>query len=124
MKFFASMLVLFLMSVTAYAADVDGTWTGSAAAPGGPVAMTFNFKADGAMPPRAPAPCIVEHAAAKAVLRMICARLGVVCKERTATDISPYGAHAQIDYAVQDHRRWNVSFTNTAQSQEFLIEAL
>ena len=35
MKFFASILTLFLMSVTAYAADVDGTWTGSVAAPVG-----------------------------------------------------------------------------------------
>jgi hypothetical protein len=48
MKFFASLLVLFLMSVTAYAADVDGTWTGSAATPGGDVPVIFDFKADGA----------------------------------------------------------------------------
>ena len=48
MKLLASILVLFVMGVTAYAADVDGTWTGSAAAPGGPVAVTFSFKADGA----------------------------------------------------------------------------
>ena len=47
MKVFASMLVLFLTSVTAYAADVDGSWTGSAATPGGPIAVTFNFKAEG-----------------------------------------------------------------------------
>jgi hypothetical protein len=75
-------------------------------------------------PARPQAPCIVEHAAARAVLRMICARLGVVCKERTATDVSPYGAKAEIEYDVQDHRRWSVSYTNTAQSQEFAIEAL
>lgn len=48
MKFFFSMLVLFLMSISAYAADVDGTWTGSAAAPGGDVAVAFKFQADGA----------------------------------------------------------------------------
>lgn len=48
MKCFASILVLFLMSITAYAADVDGTWTGTAAAPGGDVPVTFDFKADGA----------------------------------------------------------------------------
>lgn len=75
-------------------------------------------------PAQSQAPCIVEHAAARAVLRMICARLGVVCKERTATDISPYGDQAEIAYGVQDHRRWSVSFTNTADRQGFLIEAL
>jgi len=47
MKILSSLLMLFLMSVTAYAADVDGAWTGTAAAPGGDVAVTFNFKADG-----------------------------------------------------------------------------
>jgi len=48
MKVLSSMVVLFLMSVSAFAADVDGKWTGTAAAPGGEVAVTFNFKADGA----------------------------------------------------------------------------
>ena len=75
-------------------------------------------------PAQSQAPCIVEHVAARALLRMICARLGVVCKERTATDISPYGDKAEIEYDVQERRRWNVSFTNTAESQRFLIEAL
>ena len=73
---------------------------------------------------RVNAPCIVEHPAARAVLRMICARLGVVCKERTQTEISPYGAKAEIEHDIHDHRRWSVSFTNTPQNQEFLIEAL
>jgi hypothetical protein len=44
------MLVLFVMSVTAHAADVGGTWTGSVAFSGGDVPavpVTFNFKADG-----------------------------------------------------------------------------
>jgi hypothetical protein len=71
-----------------------------------------------------PAACIVEHEAARSVLRMICARLGVLCKERTATDISPYGDKAVMEYDVQDHRRWSVSFTNTPDRQEFLIEAV
>jgi len=48
MKVFTSMVVLFLMTVSAYAADVDGTWKGTAAAPGGDVPVTFIFKADGA----------------------------------------------------------------------------
>ena len=68
--------------------------------------------------------CIVEHEAARSVLRMICARLGVICKERTATDISPYGDKAVMEYDVADHPRWKISFTNTPERQEFLIEAL
>jgi hypothetical protein len=48
MKLLATMLMTVLMTVTAYAADVDGTWTGTAAAPTGDVAVTFTFKADGA----------------------------------------------------------------------------
>jgi hypothetical protein len=67
---------------------------------------------------------IVEHELARTILRMICARLGVLCKERTGTDISPYGAKAVIVDDVQDRKRWKVTFTNTPQRQEFLIEAL
>jgi hypothetical protein len=48
MKLLATTLMTVLMSLTAYAADVDGTWTGTAAAPTGDVAVTFTFKADGA----------------------------------------------------------------------------
>jgi len=55
---------------------------------------------------------------------MICARLGVICKERTAMDISPYGDKAVMDYAVEDQKRWSISFTNTPARQEFLIEAV
>ena len=73
-----------------------------------------------------PAPgtmCIVEHEAARSVLRMICARLGVICKDCTAAGISPYGDKAVLDYDVNDQKRWSVSFTNTPERQEFLIEA-
>ncbi len=75
-------------------------------------------------PAQSPPTCIVEHEAARGVLRMICARLGVICKERTATDISLYGDKAVIDYAIEDQKTWSVSFTNTPDRQEFLIEAL
>ena len=75
-------------------------------------------------PAKSQAACIVEHEAARSVLRMICARLGVLCKERTATEISLYGDKAVMDYDVPEHRRWSVSFTNTPQHQEFLLEAL
>lgn len=67
--------------------------------------------------------CLVEHEAAQRVLRMICARLGAICKERTASDISPYGDKAELDYEIQDHNHWIISFTNTPDRQEFLIEA-
>jgi hypothetical protein len=55
---------------------------------------------------------------------MICARLAAICKERTATEISPYGDSAVLEYAVENHSHWNVSFTNTPDHQGFLIEAL
>jgi len=48
MKLLATLFMTVLMSVTAFAADVDGTWTGTAAAPTGDVPVTFTFKADGA----------------------------------------------------------------------------
>jgi hypothetical protein len=48
MKLLAVITVLVLMSVTAYAADVDGTWTGSLTGPQGEIPMSFTFKADGA----------------------------------------------------------------------------
>jgi hypothetical protein len=75
-------------------------------------------------PAQAQPTCIVEHDAARTVLRMICARLGVLCKERTATDVSPYGDKAVMDYDVEDQKRWSISFTNTSDRQEFFIEAL
>jgi hypothetical protein len=75
-------------------------------------------------PAQAPPTCVVEHEAARSVLRMMCARLGVICKERTATDISPYGDKAELEYEIQDQKHWSISFTNTPDRQEFLIEAL
>ncbi len=47
MKFFASALVLFVVGVTAYAADVDGAWTGTVQGPMGDFPVSFTFKADG-----------------------------------------------------------------------------
>ncbi len=37
-----------LLAVSAFAADIDGKWTGSVSTPNGDVPQTFNFKADGA----------------------------------------------------------------------------
>jgi hypothetical protein len=68
--------------------------------------------------------CVVEHEAARSVLRMICARLGVICGESTDADISPYGDKAVMEYDVKDHKHWSISFTNTSERQEFVIEAV
>ena len=48
MKVFGSILALLIISVTAYAADVDGTWTGTVQGPMGDFPVSFTFKADGA----------------------------------------------------------------------------
>jgi len=47
MKFFVSALVLLVMMAAAYAADVDGTWTGIVQGPFGEVPVVFKFMADG-----------------------------------------------------------------------------
>src|SRR2546430_8732728 len=47
MRVIAIMLVLVVVSITAYAADVDGTWTGSVSGPQGEFPVSFTFKADG-----------------------------------------------------------------------------
>jgi len=48
MKFFAIGALLLALSVSAYAADVDGKWTGSVSGPAGDFQVAFTFKADGA----------------------------------------------------------------------------
>ena len=49
MKFFASSAALLLLTVSAFAADVDGKWSGSVSTPNGDIPVSFNFKADGTM---------------------------------------------------------------------------
>src|SRR5204862_6636711 len=48
MKVIASLLILLIAAVTVYAADVDGTWTGTLSGPQGDVPLSFTFKAEGA----------------------------------------------------------------------------
>ena len=48
MKVFSVSLMLILLAVSAYAADVDGKWSGSLSTPGGEFPVAFTFKADGA----------------------------------------------------------------------------
>lgn len=48
MKYFVLTLGLLLISATAFAADVDGKWTGTMTTPNGDVPVGFTFMADGA----------------------------------------------------------------------------
>src|SRR5262245_36113641 len=48
MRIIGSALVLLLVSVAAYAADVDGTWAGTVQSPMGDIPVSFTFKAAGA----------------------------------------------------------------------------
>ena len=40
-------LMLLLAAAPAFAADIDGKWTGSLDGPGGPLQVNYTFKADG-----------------------------------------------------------------------------
>ena len=42
-------LLTFMLTVPAFAADVDGKWSGTVDTPGGQFPVNFTFKADGAM---------------------------------------------------------------------------
>ena len=48
MKILATLTMMLALGLSAFAADVDGRWTGTVAAPTGDLTVTFNFKADGA----------------------------------------------------------------------------
>jgi hypothetical protein len=48
MRIPALVLTMVLLAVPAFAADVDGRWTGPMATPMGEIPITFVFKADGA----------------------------------------------------------------------------
>lgn len=48
MKFRALVVVLLLTAMSAFAADVDGKWTGTVSTPNGDFPQTFTFMADGA----------------------------------------------------------------------------
>jgi hypothetical protein len=47
MKFLVSAAAFLLLTVSAFAADVDGKWTGSVSTPNGDFPVAFSFKADG-----------------------------------------------------------------------------
>jgi hypothetical protein len=48
MKFYTALAALVLLAVPAFAADVDGKWSGSMQTPMGDIPVGFSFKADGA----------------------------------------------------------------------------
>ena len=48
MKIIASVVILLVIGATAYAADIDGNWSGSVQSPQGEFPVNFTFKADGA----------------------------------------------------------------------------
>ena len=48
MKSFTLALAFLLLTATAYAADVDGKWSGTVQGPMGDFPVAFTFKADGA----------------------------------------------------------------------------
>jgi autotransporter translocation and assembly factor TamB len=47
-NFAALAALLALMAITAWAADITGTWSGSMSSPNGDFALTYTFKQDGA----------------------------------------------------------------------------
>ena len=47
MRFHTLVLGFLLLAVSAFAADVDGKWTGTISTPNGDFPQTFTFKADG-----------------------------------------------------------------------------
>ena len=48
MRLHSLLLGFVLLAVSAFAADIDGKWTGSISTPNGDLPQTFTFKADGA----------------------------------------------------------------------------
>jgi hypothetical protein len=48
MKFYAALAGLLLLTVSAFAADVDGKWAGTMTTPMGDIPVGFTLKADGA----------------------------------------------------------------------------
>ncbi len=67
----------------------------------------------------------MELTKAKGKLRMLCARLATVCRERSGKPVSPYGDETDLEYEISPQQRIHlkVRFVNTADHQEFDIEA-
>src|SRR5690348_16354908 len=48
MKFYRGLAAFLLLAASAFAADVDGKWTGTISTPMGDIPVSFTLKADGA----------------------------------------------------------------------------
>ena len=66
-------------------------------------------------------PCEVELDAARAKLRMLCARLSVLCNEGKGSAVSPYGGEGTFTSPAAPLDQWTVRFTNTPGQQEFTM---
>jgi DNA-binding transcriptional ArsR family regulator len=67
----------------------------------------------------------IELPQARTILRVLCARLSVLCREQTGQEVSPYGDEAEFGYVLTNGKRFHlaVSFKNTTDDQEFIIQA-
>jgi len=65
--------------------------------------------------------CEVELDAAQAKLRMLCARLSVLCNEAKGSAVSPYGGAGTVTSPAAPLDQWTVRFTNTPGVQEFTM---
>jgi hypothetical protein len=66
----------------------------------------------------------VELDACRGKLRMLCARLSVLCNEQPDATVSPYGGEGIIRLAPPNGKgphQWTARFTNTPDAQEFMI---
>lgn len=75
--------------------------------------------------------CDVELDACRGKLRMLCARLHVLCDTARGLKVSPYGGEGTIQKTLQspqgngsstnELRQWTVRFKNTTAEQEFTV---
>ena len=72
--------------------------------------------------------CEIEVDGGRAKLRMLCARLSVLCEPTSDGNLSPYGGEGTIEKALpsgngqsQAPCRWTARFRNTPAEQEFTI---
>jgi hypothetical protein len=70
--------------------------------------------------------CEVEIDAARSKLRMLCARLSVLCNETPGSAVSPYGGVGVIRVQSQNGNgatqpQWTVRFKNTPGEHEFTV---
>jgi hypothetical protein len=68
-------------------------------------------------------PLDFELGRARTKIRILCARLGVLCNEAGDQDVSIYGGEGVIKNGAPNPR-WSVRFKNTPSEQEFTIVAL